>query len=503
MYRDVMPPPSDGPLKNGPEMMASEGVVSALFFRLASDVGLRETYREPAFYEPFLLPGEVPPATEADLRALIPPAENVYLKLFDVLHRQFAWGEWPAIELVRGYATRFPDEAAAVYGVYLSVTRGVTVERDASVRHAEPRFLAGIRERLLAGQARIDGNIGPALWLVAPGTEFGMGLFRYFAVPNSWTFDLNAADEVDLRSVSGVSPALASAIVRDRDERGFFASVDGLSRVPGMTTGLVEQFRAMRARMEERMKKTPERQSDSTFMKNYIVLVLKGAYYAAAVWQFGRALVVAGLGVALLWALFGLRARGPAGSNPPPRRRAWWRRSVRALGRGMGAAAVPLLISAGIYAAGVVPGVGTMAIAGAAWGVAIAAVVLWRHKDAAGLAFRATRLASGAIVASLIIGAMYWSPLTVLSSVGRYRTRRHLPPRRAATGSRARRTRPFRLPSTVQQPRKSSLVNSGASGIESSPPHTRVPHRARRCARAGRSSAASLRACIGCSPAPR
>ena len=54
--------------------------------------------------------------------AVVSPIENVYLKLFEVMHRSFAWGDWPAIGLVQGYASRFPDEAGAIYDVFLDVT---------------------------------------------------------------------------------------------------------------------------------------------------------------------------------------------------------------------------------------------------------------------------------------------------------------------------------------------------------------------------------------------
>ena len=407
MFRDAMPPTAEGALKNGPEMMESEGVIATLFYRMASDDRLKRTYRDPAFYDPFLLPNQAAPGEGVDLRDVIPPAENVYLKLFDVLHRQFAWGEWPAIELVRGYAARFPDEAGAIYDVFLDVTRGVTVEPDALRRQAEPGYLAGLRQRLIAGEARIDGNMGPALWVVVPGTEFGMGLFRYFIVPTSITFDLNAADLADLLSVPDLSPALASAIVHDRDEHGSFASVDMLARVPGMTAGLLGQFRDMRSRMEARMKRTNDRRTDSGFMKDYLALVLKGSYYVAAASQLGRALVLSGLGVLLVWRLLGWWTGMPGRQQASGHRRRWWRRAVRAMGRGIAAAVVPCIISVGLYAAGVLPTVGIMAIAGAACAAVIAVGFSAMPARVPNRLTRAVRLAAGAIVASLIIGAMY------------------------------------------------------------------------------------------------
>ena len=247
----------------------------------------------------------------------------------------------------------------------------------------------------------------PALWVVVPGTEFGMGLFRYFIVPTSITFDLNAADLADLLSVPDLSPALASAIVRDRDEHGSFASVDMLARVPGMTAGLLGQFRDMRSRMEARMKRTNDRRTDSGFMKDYLALVLKGSYYVAAAWQLGRALVLSGLGVLLVWRLLGWWTGMPGRQQASGPRRRWWRRAVRAMGRGIAAAVVPCIISVGLYAAGVLPTVGIMAIAGAACAAVIAVGFAAMPARVPNRLTRAVRLAAGAIVASLIIGAMY------------------------------------------------------------------------------------------------
>lgn len=46
--------------------------------------------------------------------------------------------------------------------------------------------------------------------------------------------DPNRADDVELDRLPGVGPALARAIVRDREERGPFRSLDDLVRVPGV-----------------------------------------------------------------------------------------------------------------------------------------------------------------------------------------------------------------------------------------------------------------------------
>ena len=429
MYRDVMPPAAGGPLKNASQMLSSEAVMATFFYRLASDARLRNSYREPPFYQAFL--GEEHAADLARLgpAALISPAENVYLKAFDILHRRFEWSQAPAISFVSGWAAQFPDEAAAVYDVFLDVTRGVTVERAAFASHAAPGYLAGLRDRLLAGTGRIDGNLGRPLWMVSPGMSFGMGLYRYFLVPQSFTLDLNGADVADLRSVPGVSSAVAEAIVREREARGSFAAVGDLAGVPGVSKDLVARFASMHERMQERLKRPQQQMSNPTWFMNYVAMVIKGTYYAAGVWQFGRALVVAGLGYLLtMWLLGRLTGTGRIGgrriggretsqsasgevSRPPisgevsrPRR---LRRALWALSRGAVAASVPCAISVGLYSQGIFPTMVNMAGLGLVLG--IGAAVLGTVGRTAGEANRALALSRAAaiLVASVIIGGMY------------------------------------------------------------------------------------------------
>jgi hypothetical protein len=406
MYRDVMPPGPDGQLKNGPQLMESEGVVGALFYRLVTDDRLRNSYRGTAFYEPFL-----PSDLAADLarvgpRAFFPPAENVYLKLFDVMHRSFTWGRWPALDLVKAYVKQFPDEAPAVYDVFFDVTRGVTVDRAARARHLEPGYLDGLRQRLLAGDVALDAAQGPPIWMVSPSMSFGMGLFRYFLVPNSFTFDLNAADVADLRSVPGVSAALAEAIVKTRDARGTFDRVADLVAVPGMTPDLLARFTSMAARMQERLGRARRQGSDPAWVKSLLAPVLRGTYYAAAAWQYGEAAAISGAAFGLtMWGL-GLFGRRQATAGSAPRRR-WWRRAVRAIAVGLGAASGPCIASAWMYGMNVMPSPLNMAGVGAAWGLSVASLLTLSGRMPRGNPLAFARVVLALFVASSVVGLTY------------------------------------------------------------------------------------------------
>jgi hypothetical protein len=70
LLENVLPGEPDEPPKSAARMLATEGVVSALFFRWATDASLRNAYRGPSFYEQF-----------GTKRIDVSPAENIYLKM--------------------------------------------------------------------------------------------------------------------------------------------------------------------------------------------------------------------------------------------------------------------------------------------------------------------------------------------------------------------------------------------------------------------------------------
>lgn len=406
LYRDVMPPTPDGPLKNASQMLSSEGVIATLFYRIASDPRLREAYREPAFYEPFLRPDELPVLRTSGPRRVIPPAENVYLKVFDVLHRSFAWGDWPALAFVSAYARQYPDEAPAVYDVFLDVTRGVTVDRAARIRHAEPGFLPALRDRLVSGAVAIDGAQPRPIWMISPSVTFGMGVFRYFLVPSSPTFDLNAADEADLRAVPSVSASLAGAIVRAREARGGFGAVDDLAEVGGMTPDLLAGFKSMAGRMAALRSRPREVRGGPGWLAGWLVPLLRGTYYAAGAWQAGKALVAAGAAFAAVYWLIGTVLPGSTSATPAVARRRW-RRMLRRLAGGMAVAVLPGLVSIAVYSRDILPTPIVMAVAGIGLGIVVLLVSAASRRQRLSDHLASARVIAATVAASGVMGAMY------------------------------------------------------------------------------------------------
>lgn len=195
---NVLPGDPDGAVKSVPRLIDSEGAVSALFYRWATDPGLQSHRANEAFYEQF--------GTTA---AAVSPLQNLYLKLFAAIeaHRT---ADVPAF--VSSYREMFPEEAALVDRVVFDSFNGQPL------------------------------SAPPQIWLANPSLKTGTTLFDQFrGRPRVHTFDLNAASLVDLTSVRGVSPELARSIMN----AGPYASIDALSRVPGVAAEVIARMKAM------------------------------------------------------------------------------------------------------------------------------------------------------------------------------------------------------------------------------------------------------------------
>jgi hypothetical protein len=237
-------------LKNGQQMMASEGVVSTLFYRIVNDEKLAGHYRPAEFYLRFLAPDQAP----GDSEKLFSPYENVNLKLFAAMHVLAAKPVEPSqpllLDLVEAYDRLFPDEAAPMNTLFLETTYGATAslplalafERAAhdggtgdiaAFRQSARPAISALRETIAqvnAGNLSLHANLGPELWLLNPDFKIAPAVWQTDrTVP--FTLNLNTATVADLMTIPGVDLSLARRIVAARHERGFFSRIDDLQPV--------------------------------------------------------------------------------------------------------------------------------------------------------------------------------------------------------------------------------------------------------------------------------
>jgi DNA uptake protein ComE-like DNA-binding protein len=248
-------------LKSGPEMMASKGVISTLFYRMVNDDRLRGAYCDAGFYQNFFADG-LPP----DTRTAVTPYEHVNLKLFAAMREVALRARLDGplvIAIVDQYAKLFPNEAHAIYDDFLSTSYGATAPQE-TVTAFEKALKSGRRgdiqnfradsraafanlssvKKLVEGTRRSGANVGPELWLL--NSEFKIaGAYWQKDRTQPLRINLNTATEAELMTISDVNLSLARRIVTERRERGFFKSVDDLRQIARVPLVLYERLSGM------------------------------------------------------------------------------------------------------------------------------------------------------------------------------------------------------------------------------------------------------------------
>jgi hypothetical protein len=198
LVANVIPGESGGERKTRARALATEGVVSTLFWRWVTAPALQGRAEDDAVYRAF---GTDP--------ASIGPLDRAYLKLFWVFDRR---KPGTAEEVIDGYKATFPAETEAV-------------------------------DRLVREVVGEDGRQPqPAIWLANRAFVVGTTLFdQWRRLPRPHTFDLNAASLVDLVAIPGMTRETAARVLAGAP----YESLEAVRRVGGMTPGLMAQLSAM------------------------------------------------------------------------------------------------------------------------------------------------------------------------------------------------------------------------------------------------------------------
>jgi hypothetical protein len=192
--------------RNKAQLMSSEGFVSAFFSRLAVN-GLGKYYRNEKFYSNFL----------KDTAGMIDPDQKFYeveilfLKYFYVLNKYVRLEQSDRAQLmdfIEGYMEEFHDESEIILSTY----------------------------RELAGEEYSPGY-PPAIWLMVKNYNhriLALDALGAITLP-VYTFNLNAAQGVDLLSVPGMDGQSAAELIRYRDEIGPFQSLNQVLELSHVT----------------------------------------------------------------------------------------------------------------------------------------------------------------------------------------------------------------------------------------------------------------------------
>lgn len=232
-------------LKNAQEMLACEGVIATLFYRIHTDSVLAHHYRSSVFYEQFLrdsFPAGI------SVESLFTPLENVLLKSTYVMHQfkdKLTERSSPFLEFISNWCTAFPEDKEELMSVFLGTTAGKTVTESLGATYEKMAYsgmvgnyseyrrlrkeyedgLAKLTADVLARRVAFDANVGPQLWVENSGLSIPVSLFA--PEPKfPLNINVNTASVFELASFPGVSMAQAQSIIRARDNQGWFKSLE-------------------------------------------------------------------------------------------------------------------------------------------------------------------------------------------------------------------------------------------------------------------------------------
>jgi hypothetical protein len=236
-------------LKNAQEMLACEGVIATLFYRITSDSVLQHHYRDTAFYAPFLI-HPMPAGSSPD--QVFTPFENALLKCGLVMHSmkdRIDSNGVPFIELVKEWCRVFPEDKEELLSIFLRTTVGRTVTDSLALLYEKMAYLGMVgqykeygelrkayeaaverlKDDVAAGRREIDANVGPQLWV--ENKELSIPVTLWSPEPiYPLAVNLNTATVFDLASFRGISKTQAQKIIRARDGQGWFKSLDEARR---------------------------------------------------------------------------------------------------------------------------------------------------------------------------------------------------------------------------------------------------------------------------------
>ncbi|MCB0278052.1 MAG: helix-hairpin-helix domain-containing protein [Calditrichaeota bacterium] len=231
-------------LKNAQEMLSSEGVLATLFYKMNTNQILQNNYQDKSFYNAFLL-SAIP--DNLDIKTVFSGFENVMLKQFWIwrmLNRKDLAGKAPLLEFIREWINAFPEDKTELISMFIGMTAGKTVNNRLAdlfeslslhgmvgnySRYAESRKqyrqeLEQMINDVINGRAKIDGNIGPEIWIENQNLKIRQAL--WMEEPKSQLrININTADEFDLSSFVNIDLETARRIIHERDKLGYFSTM--------------------------------------------------------------------------------------------------------------------------------------------------------------------------------------------------------------------------------------------------------------------------------------
>jgi hypothetical protein len=220
-------------LKNGNQMMASEGVISSVFYQMYKHELFKNTFLDDFFYLQFGV-------DKNNLTRLM----NLYLKILFAISKINLKESSLMVDFIQSYGNEFSNEKKELYEIFLKVTHYSTVSPKSSEifanlyrigRRGEIKVFKDtllstnewkkdMHNRVLSGELPLDNALVSELWIdsdedITPIPWEPKEKVKYH-------FNINTATEIDFLSLNKMTFEYAVELVKIRDSKCGFKSLE-------------------------------------------------------------------------------------------------------------------------------------------------------------------------------------------------------------------------------------------------------------------------------------
>ena len=221
-------------IKNGSQILSSEGAVASIFFQIYAHEMFKNSYEDAEFYTAF---GTA--ANELD------PISNLILKILYALSKVDFKKPSLMTDFICSYGECFPAEKEELYNNFTRTThfatvspkaralfgeiyrvgrRGNTKEAVDLILNKRNPLVTDLRAKLLDGRLALDAAVYDEIWITGnkeiPPTPWEPEV----TVP--YRFNINTATSIDFMALDDVTLEIGEMLVKIREEQGEFSSIE-------------------------------------------------------------------------------------------------------------------------------------------------------------------------------------------------------------------------------------------------------------------------------------
>lgn len=220
-------------LKSGTQMMASEGVISAIFYQIYENKVFMNSYLQEKFYRQF-----------GTVKENINPLINLYLKILYILSKTKLHEPTLMLDFILKYCEEFSNEKVEMYETFLTVTHFSTVSQNAiglfkelyingkrgevnsfrKLLKSVTEWKEKIRDEVVNGERSLSETLQTQVWVEAD--ELITPVPWYPELKQKYSFDVNTATEIDLLAFKQMTIECAQELIKIRETKHGFKNYE-------------------------------------------------------------------------------------------------------------------------------------------------------------------------------------------------------------------------------------------------------------------------------------